>query len=360
MPASNSARAAAALSKPFRRRSVRACACVRVLSARARPFALARVDSLLVNQFRFGNHASVISRFYRACFVLVVFAISAGARAQSTTPQITTQPMAAQPGTTYPDSQAGLKQLATDILNAQKANDGSRAQRLLDTFVLPNFRQWYAEKFTDMAVERVVPLYTAIAPRIPAQLASVFITANQQDFRNVVVVRYEDEQDACLNASPQTFAGVASRRTHVPLYELRFTHGDRYMHLFAFAYVDGAFRFVLTPDYNKPAPNAVARSDNQEAPLRVGATMSVANLVCRVQPIYPQNARMNHVSGTVRFHVIVGKDGSIRDMQVVSGPDALIGSARDAVSRWRYRPTLLNGEPVEIDTTIDVIYSLNY
>lgn len=297
-------------------------------------------------------------------FCLCIFLAAASttlpalAGGQSTETQIAPQGNSPKPKIIYPDTTAGLKQLANDLWQAQKDNP-SRAEELLQSFVLPNFRQWYAEKLSDIAVERVVPVYTAAEARIPSQLAGVFLSAYQQGFRNIAVVRYDEEQEACLDASPQTFAGVASRRAHIPLYELRFTHGDRYMHLFAFAYVDGAFRFVLTPDYSKPGPNSAAVSNLPEIPIRMGAVVQGARLVCRIQPIYPEDARLRRITGTVRFHVIIGKDGSVRDLQVVSGPDALVGAARDAVSRWRYRPTLMNGEPVEIDTTIDVIFSLN-
>ena len=60
------------------------------------------------------------------------------------------------------------------------------------------------------------------------------------------------------------------------------------------------------------------------------------------------------------MHAIIGKDGGIKQLEVVSGHPMLKDAAFDAVRQWRYRPTLLNGEPVEVDTTIDVIFSLNW
>jgi len=61
----------------------------------------------------------------------------------------------------------------------------------------------------------------------------------------------------------------------------------------------------------------------------------------------------------VRLHAIIGKDGTIQQLEVMNGHPLLQQSALDAVRQWRYQPTLLNGEPVEVDTTIDVIFSLN-
>lgn len=92
--------------------------------------------------------------------------------------------------------------------------------------------------------------------------------------------------------------------------------------------------------------------------ITVGGNVQAAHLVNRVQPIYPPLARQTRISGTVKLHAIIGKSGAVEQLQVVSGHPLLVQSALDAVKQWRYQPTLLNGEPVEVDTEIDVIFSL--
>jgi protein TonB len=94
--------------------------------------------------------------------------------------------------------------------------------------------------------------------------------------------------------------------------------------------------------------------------LRVGGNVQAKRIINRVQPVYPNEALRERISGTVRLHVIIDTDGGIKQMEVVSGHPLLVDAASDAVRRWRYQPTLLNGEPVEVDTTIDVIFALNY
>ena len=79
----------------------------------------------------------------------------------------------------------------------------------------------------------------------------------------------------------------------------------------------------------------------------------------RVEPGYPESARQMQLQGPVVLDVRIGVDGSVQDMALVSGQPLLVQAAKDAVKQWRYQPTLLNGEPVEVDTTIDVIFSLN-
>lgn len=92
--------------------------------------------------------------------------------------------------------------------------------------------------------------------------------------------------------------------------------------------------------------------------IKVGGQVQQANLIRQVMPVYPPIARTAHISGTVILHAIIAKDGSIQELQYISGPPLLMRAAMDAVREWRYRPTLLNGEPVEVDTTISVVFTL--
>jgi protein TonB len=91
---------------------------------------------------------------------------------------------------------------------------------------------------------------------------------------------------------------------------------------------------------------------------RVGGNVQAAKLVYGPKPIYPPLARQARISGTVRLQAIIAKDGTVIELQVLSGPALLVQAATDAVRQWRYQPTLLNGEPIEVVTTVDVIFSL--
>ena len=115
--------------------------------------------------------------------------------------------------------------------------------------------------------------------------------------------------------------------------------------------LDEGWRDLISSAPPPPPKAAVTRT-------RVGGAVQAAKLVNRVQPVYPPLARQTRISGTVKLHAIIGKDGSVQQLQVVSGHPLLVQSALDAVRQWRYQPTLLNGEPVEVDTEIDVIFSL--
>lgn len=85
-----------------------------------------------------------------------------------------------------------------------------------------------------------------------------------------------------------------------------------------------------------------------------------AMLIRRVEPIYPPLARQIHKEGQVELRAIIATDGTIQSLQVISGDALFLNSAKDAVTQWRYRPTVLNGQPVEIETYITVIYTLQH
>jgi periplasmic protein TonB len=93
-------------------------------------------------------------------------------------------------------------------------------------------------------------------------------------------------------------------------------------------------------------------------PLRVATGVAEANLVQRVMPAYPPLAKAARVQGTVEFTAIISKEGVIERLQLLRGHALLVQAARDAVLQWRYRPTLLNGLPVEVTTRILVNFTL--
>ena len=90
----------------------------------------------------------------------------------------------------------------------------------------------------------------------------------------------------------------------------------------------------------------------------ISAGVAVGMLEHKVAPEYPFEARAQRITGTVVLQAVIGADGRVKELSVVSGPSVLQKSAWDAVHTWRYRPYLLNGSPVEVMTTINVIFSL--
>jgi protein TonB len=110
------------------------------------------------------------------------------------------------------------------------------------------------------------------------------------------------------------------------------------------------------PAKSEPAP---VESTAPTGPVRMTSDIQAAKLLKKVLPIYPPLARQARVSGTVRLQGIIAKDGTIQNLQVLSGHPLLIQAALNAVRQWVYRPTILNSQPVEVIAPIDVIFTLS-
>jgi len=118
--------------------------------------------------------------------------------------------------------------------------------------------------------------------------------------------------------------------------------------------------FVVLKPPDPPKPVAVATpKDTPSAPARRISVVKLATPIHRVDPIYPHIAKISGISGTVELVGVLGTDGRIRELRVLRGHPLLINAALDAVKQWVYAPTLLNGEPVEVQAPITVNFILN-
>jgi TonB family protein len=101
-----------------------------------------------------------------------------------------------------------------------------------------------------------------------------------------------------------------------------------------------------------------APASDSKAPAKIKVKVTDLTILHKVVPVYPEDAKKDRVSGSVVLAATIGKDGAVEQLHVVSGPEALQQSAMDAVRQWTYQPYLLNGDPIEVETTITVIYTL--
>lgn len=105
------------------------------------------------------------------------------------------------------------------------------------------------------------------------------------------------------------------------------------------------------------APSASAASAKPKHPARISGGVMAGSILQKAPPTYPANARTAHIYGAVVLHAIIGENGAIQSLSVISGPEMLRASALEAVQNWRYKSYFLNGEPTEVDTTITVNFS---
>ena len=102
----------------------------------------------------------------------------------------------------------------------------------------------------------------------------------------------------------------------------------------------------------------VGTKQSAGGPVKVAGGVLAEQLISKTAPVYPAEAKAAHVQGSVVLQAVISKTGDVEQLQVISGPNELTASALDAVRQWKYRPYLLNGEPVEVETTITVNYHI--
>jgi protein TonB len=116
--------------------------------------------------------------------------------------------------------------------------------------------------------------------------------------------------------------------------------------------------------YTPPTTRAVVPPDEKTPEIKerrkVSEMVQMAQLITRVEPRYPPLAIQTHHEGRVELHALISATGTIESLEVISGDPFFIQSALAAVGEWRYRPTFLNGRPIEVDTRITVIYTLSH
>lgn len=125
--------------------------------------------------------------------------------------------------------------------------------------------------------------------------------------------------------------------------------------------LDDVLRAV--PKYTPPPPPKAAPKEEPKpnaAPqrIRVGGNVQQAKLIHQVRPVYPELAKRARIQGVVKLAAIIGRDGTITGLQVLGGHPLLVPAALEAVKHWRYQATLLNDEPVEVVTNVDVNFIL--
>ncbi len=105
-------------------------------------------------------------------------------------------------------------------------------------------------------------------------------------------------------------------------------------------------------------PTPVVKPASPKGPVHVSSGVATGQLLTPIQPLYPAIARAARIQGTVVVQAVISKEGMIEHLRVVSGPPMLQSAATEAIQRARYRPFMLNGEPVAVETTISVVFTM--
>ncbi len=303
---------------------------------------------------------------FKRSIALFLLACATSAQSQDLVPSQNASTQA-PPSSAYAEKPGGLKKLMEDILHATKEGDEQTVSKLLGSLTVPAPDTWFRQVFDEAQGADFAAQFARSQPGVRRNLANFFAEAIPAKMTQVEVRRFERGCDP--DATELEYPVLAARQQAQALYEVRFVAVNLYRTLWAFAYIDGGFRFLgnlrvttfssgRTFGENGRSTSAGSSGPAQSAPIKAPADVQSARLIHTETPIYPEDARRKLQQGTVQLAAIIGKNGSIRRLQVMRGTCSLAESAVKAVSRWRYSPTLLGGEPVEVVTTIDVIFNL--
>ena len=273
-------------------------------------------------------------------------------------PQQDTRAQANAGGTTTED----LRSMITAALTAARRGDQAKVKEIAHKLIIPNYERWLKATFGDEQGAKMAAGYARSVENEEKWLRELFEGVAKQDGELVITsARVLPNQPTYWCGEELVKAGKNNTEFYLASLENDGPGGVREgMIIGYFAVAEGGYRALdctilgLAPEHLETSQPGQARKI-----IKIGGNVQSAKIVKRVQPVYPSEALKERIAGTVQLHVIVAKDGTIEQIEVISGHPLLLQAALDAVRQWTYQTTLLNGEPVEVDTTIDVVFSLS-
>jgi TonB family protein len=304
-----------------------------------------------------------VSRLLVTAFGLLVAPFALPAFGQTgTPPSAATAASSNVVVSSYSDTAEGLQKFMREMMKFVKEGDSQQFAAYSKSLLLPNPDEWFNAVFG----KDLGPRYTFASEKQRAEIAASAagtLTSLLNDNKTTIEAhKFENSCDE--KATGTEYPLLLKRDSLVPLYDVRFFNSAGVgSNWFYFAYVDGGFPYVgALSSQVKPLPkprNPSGTEQPRETPERLkGGNVRDARLIHQVQPRYPREAKNAHITGDVKIHAIIGKDGVLKNLEVVEGVCVLAKPAMDAVKDWRYEPTSLAGQPVEVDTTITVTFAL--
>ena len=265
----------------------------------------------------------------------------------------------------YPNSLEGLQNLIVDILRAEKANDSAKEAELIHGLLMPEDSTWFTDEYGPGFGGSLATAYHVAKPDLEQEIKAVYETNAQRGWMTPKILRYADP--AAVNSPTDHFLNCMNNL--VPLYQTAF-RGDRpsfevkspgpgtgtravSLKVAAgdlngyFVYAQGGFRFI---------PIELLLKLPNERPVRIRLDMNVmkSKVLVRVQPQYPEEVFKKRVRGKVVVRLELDRNGTIQEAKVMEGVPMLSQPVLEAVKQWQFLPTLLDGDPVEVELDVEM------
>lgn len=278
-------------------------------------------------------------RTHHLILIIALTAVSVSSAAQTNAPAAT------------PETVERLISTLHTIFDAEKTQDPAQIAPLYASLAIPDHAAWFTQTFGEQEGARLEAKYTATLDQSSLRLKQRVQSCLAQAKTTIGIHLYVTPADSSI---PLTKAVLTAMIHSTRMYQASCSSSADDKSPFAlgdFVYAQGGFRYL---------DEEVMRALSTAPPMRVriaGAVQST-KLLKKVDPVYPHEAWIAGIQGIVKLHVVLETDGTVKDVDVISGHPLLVQPALDAVRDWRYKPTTLNGEPVEVDTVIEVDFSL--
>jgi TonB family protein len=262
-----------------------------------------------------------------ALWIFVVSALPSELHAQQSPPAVST----------YPNNREGLRELLDNMLVVAKKGDKEQLQFVIRELEIPNYEIWFTKNFGQEKGESWAEPYGRWLAKDEKEFQQFFEKLAHLEGEFITQSLDSAKTWGSLNGPLDAYR-AKWHRPDAPKGEDIVDVGDFY-------FVEGKFRWFTEAWYDpfqKPAKHSFVP----------------AKVVRKAQPEYPAGARENRIEGTVKLQVIVRKDGSVAVQNVLEGDPLLSPAAIEAVKQWRYEPTLLDGKPIDVQTTIEVNFTL--
>ncbi len=256
---------------------------------------------------------------------------------------------AAQMTSTIPESPSGLQSQLETILRVAKDKNTKQLGDLVSDLQIPDSANWFSTTFGEELGSVLAATYTSSWKGYEYAVAQMFRADSSGKHLQVFVKEYSPSSPV----PSDSFIQAILQNSKLPLRLYTCSVGKDhpigslpgiYVH------IQGSFRIVNWQTFYG-LPNV------KPARIRVGTSVAMSQLIRQVNPIHSPENRQKHLQGTVLLHIVIDRDGSVVRAEPVSGPPELAQESVDAVRQWLFKPTLLNGDPVEVDTTVTIIFS---
>lgn len=248
-----------------------------------------------------------------------------------------------------------LRRLMEDGLSASRQGNKAKLREIARTLMIPDYELWFRGMFGDEGA-RLAAAYGSNYKETEKIYPELFDWLAKQTGDLIV-----EDVRTLPNRGENWCAQTLSKSLKGNLVLYRVSIGQANSAGLQSGRVAGYFVLVAGA-YRRLDCNMLGLAQNSSTanslPTKIAGDVQAARIISRVEPEYPEMARKGRITGVVRMRALIGKDGQIKKLDLISGHPLLQQAALDAVRLWRYKPAFVNGEPIEVDTTIDVIFSL--